>query len=121
MPFRKEKLASLLKRIIREYLFLHFPPGREFTTITRIDLSPNFKKAVIFVTIDPEEQSEKILKKLQKTLPAIRKDVASKITIKFIPSFECRIDKGEKNRARIEELIEKLSAENRSSSGRKKK
>lgn len=113
MSFRKEKLASLLMRLAAEYLLRRGVSAGAYANITRIDLSPDFKKALIFVTIEPEEQSEEALRALRKLLPSLRREVAKKLFIKFIPLLEFQIDTGEKKRARIEELIEKLSAENK--------
>ena len=58
MAFRKEKLTSLLERIIREFIYFNVPFGNNQIILTRIELAPNFKKAVIF-TLNRDRQSHR--------------------------------------------------------------
>ncbi|PIR69542.1 MAG: ribosome-binding factor A [Candidatus Niyogibacteria bacterium CG10_big_fil_rev_8_21_14_0_10_46_36] len=111
MSFRKEKLASLLSRIIPEFIFSHLRYEDARVTVTRIDLSSNFQKAVIFVTIDPKDKSEEALNELKKILSSLRKEVGKNLSMKFLPMFEFEIDAEEEHRMHIEALIEKIKKE----------
>jgi len=111
MTFRKEKLESLLIRLISEYILIHLHYAEARITITRLDLSPDFRKAIMFVTIEPDEKSKEALYELKKILSPLRKHIGEALTIRYIPVFEFCIDEGEKHRVRIEELIQKASAE----------
>ncbi|MDP2676289.1 MAG: ribosome-binding factor A [bacterium] len=121
MTFRKEKLESLLTRLISGYILIHLHYAEARITITRLDLSPDFRKAIIFVTIEPDEKPKEALHELKKLLSPLRKHIGKILTIRFIPMFEFRIDEGEKHRARIEELIRKASAEAKPAPKNKKK
>lgn len=118
--FRKEKFSSLLAQLISGYIQKHIQSESKATTLTRLDVSDDFKKVVIFVTMYPEETQRKTLESLKKDLPELRKEIGKKLKMRFLPSFEFVIDEGEKNRMKIEEIIERLSAEGKFSSGEKK-
>lgn len=111
MAFRKQKLESLLSKLISEYLEIRLRATAAAITITRLEVSNDFKKALIFVTIYPENKTQKVYNELRKAAKQIRKMIGEKLSMKFTPSIEFTIDEGEKNRARIEELITKWKKE----------
>ncbi|MBU2633015.1 ribosome-binding factor A [Patescibacteria group bacterium] len=104
MTLREEKINSLLKRILSEF-FARLTSGGCFVNITEIEIARDLKFAKIFVSIYPEKESPRMLKMLKKKGGEMRKYVGTKTRLKFIPFFEFQIDKGEKNRQRIEELL----------------
>lgn len=119
--FRKEKLTSLLIRLISEYILIHFQYTHARITVTRLDLSPDFRKAIIFVTIEPDEKSKEALHELKKLLSPLRKHIGGSLTVRFTPVFDFCVDEGEKHRIRIEELIRKASAEEKIPPKKKKR
>ncbi len=112
MAFRKEKLSSLLTELISEYMKTRVQSPSSAITITRLEISDDFKKVVIFVTMYPEDTQRETMRILKKERVKLRKTVGKSLTTKFIPSFEFRIDEGEKSRQRIEELIKEWKKNN---------
>lgn len=106
--FRKEKLTSLLTRLISEHLLTHPLLPNVMVTVGCIVLSADFKNATVFVIVNPEGKGDEILSVIARKQGNIQKAIGSQLSLKFIPRLTFRLDEGEKNRARIDELLGKL-------------
>jgi ribosome-binding factor A len=103
---REEKIASLLKKLVSDFL-ARLELNKSIVTITSIELSKDLKFAKVFVSIYPEKEDEKILDIIKSGKSGIKKYIRSKTRLKFLPDLEFNIDKGERNRQKIEELLSK--------------
>ncbi|PIS13629.1 MAG: ribosome-binding factor A [Candidatus Tagabacteria bacterium CG09_land_8_20_14_0_10_41_14] len=103
---KKERLQSLFQKLIS--VFLQRANIKDcLITVTHIEFSENLKNVKVFVSIYPEKEENNILKILEKQKSGLKKHLASKTRMKFLPNVNLEIDKGEKNRLRIEELLNK--------------
>ncbi len=100
---RQEKVNSLLKDLAAS--FLSKKTADVLITITRIEMSKNLKSAKIFISIFPENKEKETLIWLNGEKNELRKFIGSQIKMKFLPSLEFEIDKEEKSRKRIEEIL----------------
>lgn len=103
---RKEKIASLLKKIISEFI-LRLGLKDIFVTITRLELSGDLKNCKIFISVYPEEGEAQVFSKLRSEMKNLIAHVKEKTELKFLPRFEFKVDEGEKNRQKIEEILKK--------------
>lgn len=101
---RKEKVASLLKKIISEFI-LRLGFKNVFMTITHLEVTKDLKNCKIFVSIYPTENESQAFSKLNGEMNSLVKCVKEKTKLKFLPRFEFRIDEGEKKRQKIEEIL----------------
>ncbi len=108
---RQEKMKSLLRKLISEFL-LRVDFEKKIISVTEVQISENLRFAKIFLSVYPENGALKILESVKSKTGEIKKYLASKIKIKFMPEVEFIIDAGEKNRQRIEELLKKQITEN---------
>lgn len=104
MPFRKEKINSLLKKVVSSFLRTSAPSGI-LITVTRVEISRGLRYAKIFLNIFPEEKEDYILKLLENKAGELRNYAKPRLKMKFLPQFEIEIDKGEKARQRMEEIL----------------
>jgi len=102
-PYKKNRLAQELKEAAAR--FLEQESSRtSLITVTNAHVSKDGKSAIIFFTVYPES-SEKAAISFVKRQQKYFKDFLRKNTrISRIPSCEFRIDEGEKNRQRLDEL-----------------
>ncbi len=100
---RQEKVNSLLKNLAAS--FLSKKTADVLITITRIETSKDLKSAKIFISIFPENKEKETLIWLNGEKNELRKFIGSQIKMKFLPSLEFEIDKEERSRKRIEELL----------------
>ncbi len=108
MAFRQEKGSSLLKSIASSFIQKEIvsEPG-VLISITGVELSNDLKEAKIFVSVFPESKEEKIIRILKNNQRRLKEFSKDKIKMKFLPHFEIEIDKGEKSRQRIDEILHK--------------
>ena len=104
MTHRQEKLTSLYTDLISTFI-LRLRLQKNLVTVTGVELSKDSKYAKIFISIYPEGKEKEALKILQGNRQKVREFIGSKTSMKFLPRFDFEIDKGEKNRQKIEELL----------------
>lgn len=101
---RQGKAANLIKELIAEFL------GREnnrtsLITVTGCSISPDFKRANIFITVLPDSKEAAVLDFVKRKRSEMREYLKEKMSTKSIPFLDIDIDKGERNRQKIDELL----------------
>ncbi len=85
--------------------FLSREAGRQsLITVTRTELSDDGKRAVIFITVLPEDAEESALDFCLRNRTELSSFFKTRVKGALPPYFEFVIDKGEKNRQRLDEL-----------------
>lgn len=103
---KKERIGEIIHRLAAE--FARDEAGNSsLLTITRVELSPTGKEAKIYFTTLPEDQEDTVLKFLIRKTPEFNKYIRNKSRIGLIPRIDFKIDYGERNRQRLDELSEK--------------
>lgn len=114
MNDRKEKIGEIIKRLSAE--FIERESNRDaLISVTRVDISPDLKRVIIFISVLPESKEEASLFFVKRQGTAMRTYIKEHAKIRTIPYLEFIIDVGEKNRARIDEIeleIEKRAKNN---------
>jgi len=101
---RTDKFARSIKELAAQ--FLERESNRtSLLTVTGCSVSPDLKRATIFLTVFPEEKEKAALGFAKRQRSALRKTLKQKLRVKIIPFLEIEIDKGEKNRQKIDELL----------------
>ena len=73
-------------------------------TVTHASLSPDDRRATIYVTVLPDSEEENALAFLKRNRTDFREYVKKQTSLKFIPTLDFMLDVGEKNRQDIEAL-----------------
>ena len=68
-------------------------------------MSSDLKNATLRISVYPDTSEKEIFSELSRKKNALHKYVVSKTKMKVTPKFEFEIDKGEKNRQRIDKLL----------------
>ncbi len=100
-----------IKEIIRELAAQFFSRESNRTsmiTVTGVDLYSRGGKAVILITVLPENQEETALAFAHRQLTDFKAFVQDHSRIARIPFFEVEIDKGEKNRQKLDEIAKSM-------------
>ncbi len=82
--------------------------GGSLITVTDANISKDLKKATIFITVLPESSEESALNFAKRKRSDLRNFIKTKLQMKILPFLDFEIDKGEKNRQRIDELSQNL-------------
>ncbi|MFN3505109.1 MAG: 30S ribosome-binding factor RbfA [Caldimicrobium sp.] len=109
MSRRSERVASLLKELISEIIMyeLNDPIFKNFISLTYIDIGPDLKKATIYFRVFERDPRE-VEMALNKSKGYIKKLLAQRINLKFLPDIEFKIDNTEEEERRLIELFEKI-------------
>jgi ribosome-binding factor A len=104
MTQRNEKVANQIKELAAQFL------GREnnrssLITVTASTVSPDLKRATIFITVFPNFKEQAALNFIKRKLKELREFLKKNMPIKIIPFLDVAIDLGEKNRQKIDELL----------------
>ncbi len=108
MSERQEKVSEELRTVIGRYIASE-SNRTSLITVTRIQLSPDLKYATIFVTVFPTEKEKPALAFLKRNLGDLRTYVAKESRIARVPSLSVTLDQGERNRQRLDRLVEEDS------------
>ena len=101
---RNKKVANLIKELGAQ--FLERENNRtSLITVTSCSVSPNLKRATIFITVFPDKKETSALGFVKRKRRDLRTYLKKNMIIKNIPFIEIEIDGGEKNRQRIDELL----------------
>ncbi len=74
-------------------------------TVTRVEVTPNLKSAIIFVTTIPVEREEDALIFLNRHAKHFRNNLKKNTKIKYLPHISFAIDAGERQRQRLDTII----------------
>lgn len=77
-------------------------------TVTNTEVTKDFKKAIIFVTVYPQNQENAVMDFLKRQRSEFKQYVKKNSKIPRVPQFDFMIDSGEKSRQRIEELSHEI-------------
>lgn len=105
MQYRDERLTAQIRDelsviALREMEF----PGA-LVTFTEVELSPKRDAATVLVSVLPDEQTAKILKRLAGASGMLRHFLLKRLPIKVIPELIFKQDKGLKNAAEVEAAL----------------
>lgn len=107
MDHRREKAENIIKENIAQ--FIEDNSNRlSMITITNIELTSDFKRVNIFVTVFPEDQEKAGLDFLKRQRSEAREYLKKHSRLSRIPHIEFDIDKGEKARQRIDFISQDL-------------
>lgn len=106
MSQRIEKVEKLVKELTANFLNKE-SSSASLISVTYVTVSPDLKKATVYLSVLPESAEETALLFAKRKRPEMRDYLKENMETKNIPFLEVEIDKGEKNRQRIDELLRK--------------
>lgn len=102
---RREQLSSLIQQELGRIIAkeIEFPQG-VLATISSVELSKDFGKAAVWVSVIPEESGGEVLKILEKARGFLRHELGEKLRVRVTPRVGFTIDHGGEYAARIEKI-----------------
>ncbi len=104
--FRNEKITQRVKEIASMWIERE-SENTSMITVTRVEMTPDNKKAKIMVSVLPREKENAAYGFIRRNLGELRKYMTKNLNINPIPFLDVEIDEGEKNRQKIDELLTK--------------
>jgi ribosome-binding factor A len=103
---KDHKVQEIIRALAADF-FSRESNRQSLITVTAVDITNRGSKAIIFITVLPENMEQTALEFAQRQLSAFREYVTKHSRIMRIPFFEVKIDVGEKNRQKMEEIIKR--------------
>lgn len=101
---RNEKVSNIIKEISAQ--FLNRENNRtSLITVTSCKTSPDLKKSTIYITVLPDKKEHDALDFVKRKRAELRDHLKKNMQVKTIPFIDFEIDHGEKNRQKIDELL----------------
>ncbi len=101
---RKKRIAEQIAQLAAD--FFRKEAGRKtLLTVTRADISRDFKNATVFLTVLPADKEDSALAFAKRHGKEFRSFLKKSLNVKIIPFVDFQIDKGEKNFYKILEEI----------------
>jgi ribosome-binding factor A len=105
MTLRQEKVTQLIKKLSARFLQRE-SSGQSLITVTNCNISPDLKKATIFISVLPVKSEEFAIQFVRRKRRELRNFIKQNTKMRVLPFIEVEIDKGEKNRQKIDEILE---------------
>jgi ribosome-binding factor A len=105
MSQRTRKVASLIHQTIA--LQLSDLMNTPSVTITGVDVSPDLRNATGWVAIiaDSEDKRNKLMATVQYHRDELQRTMAAKLTTKFVPRLELKLDTGADHADKIAKIL----------------
>lgn len=118
-PHRQEKLAEQITFEVSDLLRTRVKDPRVgFATVTHVEVSGDFRHAKIFVSVMGSEQERAMaMKALKHATGFLRHELASRLTLRFMPEIVFKLDTSIEEGTRILELIHRIEQEEAAASG----
>ncbi|MCX6701609.1 MAG: ribosome-binding factor A [Candidatus Zambryskibacteria bacterium] len=104
MSTRNEKIAEILHDLGARFLSLNGNKS-SLITVTRVNLTRDGKYATIFFTVFPDNFEKTALEFAKRKRSEFKKFIKENSRLGRIPQMDFEIDSGEKNRQKIDNLL----------------
>ncbi len=101
---RQDKMRQLLREIVAKFFARESGP-RSLITVTDVTISPDFKRATVYITTIPTSEEASAVEFAKRKRTELRDYIAATAKLRTLPVFEVKLDEGERNRQRIDELL----------------
>jgi ribosome-binding factor A len=107
MNSKLEKINKEMKKLFAQ--FIERESNKEsLVTVTRCEISSDRKNIDVLVSVFPVDMEEKVIKFLDRRKWDARDYMKKRIQTRVIPFVHFKIDAGEKNRQKIDQLLNKV-------------
>jgi ribosome-binding factor A len=92
------ELADILSRRLKD-------PRHGFLTVTAVEMTPDLRRARIYISALTEAELEEGLKTMKRASGFIRTELGRRIRLRFVPELEFRPDRSAERGLRVEALL----------------
>jgi len=105
---RIDKVNSLLEHEISKIILREFDFTGTLVTLTHVETTANLIEAKVYISVFPEEKSERAIKSLNNNVIGMQKQINKKLNMRPIPRIKFVADKDISYAGKIEEMLNKL-------------
>jgi ribosome-binding factor A len=106
MSHQRERLQEEIKRTLNGIIeFRARDPRIGFVTVTGVELSPDLRRATIFLDFLDEERKDELLALFEQDRGFFRSELAKELNLRYTPELRFREDEALQQARRIDELL----------------
>jgi len=113
MRIRPERVAQRIQREVADIVGnrVRDPQVSQWVSITDVEVTPDLSVARIFISILPEgEERQRTLEALERATPFVRRELASRLSLREMPEIRFLLDNSIERGARVEELLKRIES-----------
>ncbi len=99
-----EKINKEMKKVFAQFIEKE-SNKQSLITVTRCEISKDRKNIDVLISVLPEEKEEQVIRFLERRKWDARDYMKKRIQTRVLPFVHFKIDKGEKNRQKIDQLL----------------
>jgi ribosome-binding factor A len=109
---RPERVAEEFREVLAEEIPRLKDPRIGFVTVTRVDVSPDLRRATVFYTVLGENRDHRATRAgLQSARTHLRAELGHQVRLKFTPELDFEEDVGLAQVERVTELLKQIGAQ----------
>ena len=109
---RTHRVSEEIREILAEEVPKLKDPRVGFVTITRVEVTPDLRRATVYYTVLGDEAAQRGTRAgLRSARPRLRQIIGGQVRLKVMPDLDFRLDAGLEVAHRVEELLEKIHRE----------
>lgn len=109
MTNRMVRINELVQRELGDILRQDYQNESAAITINSVRVAPDLRDGLVFVSIlGDEAETRQRLAWLHRVAPAVRQELGRRITLKFLPRFEYRLDLTAERNLRVQEILDAI-------------
>ncbi len=110
---RRQRVAEMLFQELSILIANELDDPRvSLVAVTAVDVSPDLRSVKVFVSHDDEEVSRRdVLQGLKHAIPYLRREIATRVSLRVVPELLFYYDETPERAARIEELLRQIAEE----------
>lgn len=106
MSQRTEKVQKLARQVLGELIHDLKDPRIGFATVTAVRITPDLRRARIFVSVlGTEDEQRATMKGLESAKPFLRGELGRQVRMKYLPELTFELDTGAEEAERLEQLL----------------
>jgi ribosome-binding factor A len=110
---RPERVAEEFREVLAEEIPQLKDPRVGFVTVTRVEVTPDLRRATIFYTVLGKDRDHRATRAgLQSARSHLRAVLGQQVRLKFTPELEFEEDVGLAQVERVTELLKQIGAQN---------
>lgn len=107
---RNRRVAQFIKQELSVLIQREFPLNQYgMITLTNVDVSPDLKNAVVYITALNADSNEKLIAELNEQAGHFRHEIAHMMTSKGVPALRFKYDESIERAQRLTDIIDSVS------------
>lgn len=107
MSERQARVGTVIKECAAVFI-QHEANTNPLITVTRVDISPDLKRAIVFFTTIPDGKENEALIFLKRSASELRQYIKEHAKLKRIPHLDFMVDAGERHRQHIDDMMQEI-------------